>query len=364
MSAFLPRPLPIPRNGDQGAQRWMALAPMDGVTDHVFRTLITGLYGGKCGIDICVTEFVRVTDQVIPDAVFLRHCPELQRDCATPSGIPVMVQLLGGSPSAMARAARQAVKLGAAGIDINFGCPAKTVNRHDGGASILKAPERIATITKAVRDAVPPERVVSAKIRLGWDSADGLEDLALAAQRGGAAWLTIHARTKAQMYRPPVDWKALARARRVVSMPVVANGDIFDPVSDQNCQAQSQCGALMIGRGIMADPGIFLRLRGQDIPAWSLPELAKLWILYGEQMIEAATARVHPLGRVKQWVRMAAQIRPELVPAFDRIKRIQDWNTARAQLSSWVSGAALAPRAAPLLPSEPKRDIVGASERL
>lgn len=332
--------LPLPRNEANGAERWMALAPMDGVTDHVFRTLITEGYNHQSGMDLCVTEFVRVTDQPIPDSVFLRHCPELAHDCRTPSGTPVMVQLLGGCPLAMAKAARRAVELGAAGIDINFGCPAKTVNRHDGGASILRAPVRIAQITQAVREVVPPDLPVSAKIRLGWEDDRDLEELAVAAEQGAASWLTIHARTKAQMYRPPVNWKALAKARNAVQIPVVANGDIFDPASDRSCAEQSQCGAIMIGRGIMADPGVFLRLRGQPIPQWTLPELAELWIRYGERMIQAASTRVHPLGRVKQWVRMAAQIRPELVPAFDRIKRIQQWDPARAQLIRWTEGAA------------------------
>lgn len=337
--AALPPTLPTPHHHQDAAKRWIALAPMDGVTDHVFRTLITEGYGGQSGIDICVTEFVRVTDQKIPDAVFLRHCPELEHGSRTPSGTPVMVQLLGGAPLPMAQAAKRAVQLGTAGIDINFGCPAKTVNRHDGGASLLRAPERIAQVCAAVRAEVPDHLPVSAKIRLGWDSAEGLEALAIAAQEGAASWLTIHARTKAQMYRPPVNWRALRRARKSIDIPVVANGDIFDPASDRQCRAQSDCASVMIGRGIMADPGIFLRLRGQDIPSWSLQDLAPLWLLYGERMISANAARVHPLGRVKQWVRMAAQIRDEVKPAFDQIKRLQNWDQAKELLSTWAASS-------------------------
>lgn len=338
--AALPPTLPTPHHHQDADKRWIALAPMDGVTDHVFRTLITEGYNGQSGIDICVTEFVRVTDQKIPDAVFLRHCPELEQGSRTPSGTPVMVQLLGGAALPMAQAAKRAVELGAAGIDINFGCPAKTVNRHDGGASLLRAPERIAKVCAAVRAEVPDHLPVSAKIRLGWDSDQDLEALATAAQEGGASWLTIHARTKAQMYRPPVNWRALRRACRAIDIPVVANGDIFDPSSDQQCRIQSDCASVMIGRGIMADPGIFLRLRGKNIAKWNLQELAPLWSLYGERMISANAARVHPLGRVKQWVRMAAQIRDELKPAFDQIKRLQDWECAKELLDSWAASSA------------------------
>src|SRR5690606_6650665 len=105
-----------------------------------------------------------------------------------------------------------AADLGAPGIDLNFGCPAKTVNNHDGGATILKTPQRVRHIVGAVREAVATDIPVSVKIRLGWDSAAGVEDLARAAAEGGAAWLTIHARTRTQLYRPPVDWVSIGRA--------------------------------------------------------------------------------------------------------------------------------------------------------
>src|SRR5689334_16302498 len=112
----------------------LSLAPMEGVTDWLMRDLLTSLGG----IDQCVTEFVRVTTQLHSKKVFYRWCPELLSGSKTRAGVPVFIQLLGGQPCALATNASRAVELGAAGIDLNFGCPAKTVNRNDGGACLLK----------------------------------------------------------------------------------------------------------------------------------------------------------------------------------------------------------------------------------
>src|SRR5690606_8342958 len=123
------------------------LAPMEGVVDWVMRDFLTQIGG----IDHCVTEFIRIIDQVYPDHVFYKYCPELKTDSKTLAGTPVFVQLLGGQPMPLAENAVKAVSLGAAGIDLNFGCPAKTVNRHDGGATLLQFPNRIYDIIKTVR---------------------------------------------------------------------------------------------------------------------------------------------------------------------------------------------------------------------
>src|SRR5262252_8269667 len=147
----------------------LALAPMDGVTDHVYRDLVTAR-ARPGALSFAVSEFIRVTDRPIPVSVIQRGCPEIKRGGVTRAGTPVLVQLLGGQAEPLAETARTAVFAGAYGIDLNFGCPAKLVNRHDGGASLLKTPERIEKIVACVRASVPPDRPVSAKVRLGWDS--------------------------------------------------------------------------------------------------------------------------------------------------------------------------------------------------
>ena len=305
--------------GDPGL--FVALAPMDGITDWVYRALITDIHQGRSGISLCVSEFVRVTRGAVPDKVILRHCPELSHGGRTPAGVPVMVQLLGGDPESMAETACVAAELGAPGIDLNFGCPAKTVNNHDGGATILKTPARVQRIVSAVRQAVPAHIPVSAKIRLGWDSARGVEDVARAAADGGAAWLTIHARTRTQLYRPPVDWVSIGRARRAISIPVVANGDLETPDDLLACGRANGCHAFMIGRGAMARPRVFRRIRGIEEPDLDLPWLVALLHDYARRLESAGATERAVVGRLKQWLRFGAPAFAELDDLFTQTKR-------------------------------------------
>lgn len=300
------------RPGDPGL--FLALAPMDGVTDWVYRDLLTELADGESGISLCVSEFVRVTRTCVQPHVLRRHCPELDHGGKTRAGVDVFVQILGGDPQPMADTAALAAQLGAPGIDINFGCPAKTVNNHDGGATILKTPQRVESIVAAVRKAVPAEIPVSVKIRLGWDSAEPLEDIAKAAEAGGGAWLTVHARTRLQLYRPPVDWPALARARECTSFPVVANGDLNTVDDLRRCGEQSGCHAFMIGRGSMGRPWLFRAARGHHEPDFERDRFVALLHEYARRLLAAGAPERAALGRLKQWLRLGA-------PAFDEIAR-------------------------------------------
>src|SRR3989344_2376934 len=176
---------------------------MEGVTDWVMRDLLTSLGG----IDFCVTEFLRVTDQLLPDSVFEKNCLELKTGSRTRAGTPVFIQLLGGQVAPLAENAARAQELVALGIDLNFGCPAKTVNRHDGGASLLKYTDRLYDIVKAVRDAIPKSTPVTAKIRLGFDDPSSCIVKSQAIEAAGADWLTVHCRTKTDGYKPPAYWE-------------------------------------------------------------------------------------------------------------------------------------------------------------
>ena len=143
----------------------LILAPMEGVTDAPMRAA-----RGEAGaFTFAVAEFIRVAQAVVTRSTLLRHVPELLADGRTPTGLPVQVQLLGGDPGRVAASAVLAHELGATAIDLNFGCPAKTVNNHDGGAALLREPPRIRAIVAAVRAALPPGVPVSAKVRLGWE---------------------------------------------------------------------------------------------------------------------------------------------------------------------------------------------------
>lgn len=319
---------------------FLLLAPMDGITCAVYRDVITATDGAHCGIDLCVTEFVRVTANAVPASVLRREVPELAHGGRTRAGVPVAVQLLGGKPVPLAETAARLVELGALAIDLNFGCPAKTVNNHDGGASLLRAPARIEAVVGAVRAAVADAVPVSAKIRLGWDHADGVVELARAAERGGASWLTIHARTRVQQYAPPVDWRAIGRARAAVAIPVVANGDICSVQDAARCAEQSGCSAFMIGRAAMGDPRLFARLRGESHPNFDGAWMRGVLLRYVAALRAGGTSDHAILGRIKQWLRLGAPLRAAMQDAFVRAKRCSTLGEALAVLEGWHTDAA------------------------
>jgi len=173
------------------------LAPMEGLLDHLLRDTLTQPGGGaitSSGIDACVTEFIRVTNTLLPAERFHRVVPELGNRGRTPSGVPVRVQFLGSDPACMAENAAHVAALGALGVDLNFGCPAKLVNRHGGGAALLRDPDLMRAIVRAVRQAVPAGIPVTAKMRLGYDTPNRALECAEALADGGAAEIDTLAR--------------------------------------------------------------------------------------------------------------------------------------------------------------------------
>ena len=212
------------------------------------------LQGEAGAFTFAISEFVRVNQEAVPKKVFLRYTPELLTDGLSPTGLPVQVQLLGGDANRMAESAVIACEAGAQAIDINFGCPAPTVNRNDGGATLLKYPKRIREIVSAIRAAVPKEIPVSAKMRLGWDTLDAIYENAEMAAEGGASWLTIHGRTRVAGYAPPAHWEPIGQVRERLGIPVVANGDIWTLQDFRRCREATGCRHFMLGRGAMANP--------------------------------------------------------------------------------------------------------------
>ncbi len=298
---------------------------MEGLLDHSLRDTLTRVGG----VDLCVSEFIRVTDQLLPDRVFTRIVPELLAGARTPAGTPVRAQLLGSDPECLADNAAALAALGPAGIDLNFGCPAPTVNRHRGGAVLLDEPELVWRIVRAVRRAVPPQMPVSAKMRLGHRDWDRMLENARAIEDGGAAELTVHARTKAHGYRPPAYWHRIAEIRAELKLPVVANGEVWSVDDARRCLAESGCSAIMLGRGIVADPGLALALRGQAAPDWPalLPLLRDWW-----QRMATHVAPRHRAGRLKQWLNMLRRRFPEAGAAFDAVRTLNDARAVQALL--------------------------------
>ncbi|WP_279211284.1 tRNA dihydrouridine synthase [Delftia acidovorans] len=319
----------------------LLLAPMEGLLDFVLRDVLTRVGGA----DRCVSEFIRVTGTVLPDKVFLRTMPELNNGSRTLAGVPVRAQLLGSDPDSMAANAANLARLGPEGIDLNFGCPAKVVNRHGGGAALLQDPEQIARVVGAVRAAVPAAMPVSAKMRLGFNDTTLMTECAQAMQAGGACEIVVHARTKLDGYRPPAYWDMIPRIRESVTVPVVANGEIWTVEDALRCREQSGCGDLMLGRGIVADPGLALAIRaaveGGQAPAeqlaaqvfWShlVPQVQRFWDMVCEDLEPRQRA-----GRLKQWLNLLRRRFPEAEQAYQEVRT----QTDQREITLWVQALA------------------------
>lgn len=318
----------------------LVLAPMEGVTDAPMRALLTQLGG----FQYCVSEFIRISQELLPDKVFHRHVPELSTGGKTAYGTPVQVQLLGGDAEKLATTAQQLVRLGALAIDINFGCPAPTVNRHDGGATLLKYPERIEEIVSSVRAAVPSFIPVSAKLRLGWEKMEDIFENARRVENGGASWMTIHARTRLQGYSPPAHWQFVGEVIRQRQLPVVVNGDIWSVEAFDACVKITGAKHFMLGRGALSEPGLAKVIAQKlglpvETPALFERDLGR-WIMLLEEfhsLNEGYAERTgYSVRRIKQWMNIANK-RGDF-PWFKEIKKSQTieelFEILRNQLSS------------------------------
>lgn len=305
------------------------LAPMEGLLDFVLRDILTRVGG----VDKCVSEFIRITHTQISEKALLRTVPELAHGARTRAGVPVWPQLLGSDALCMADNAARLAGMGAPGIDLNFGCPAKVVNRHGGGAALLQNPEILYAIVRAVRAAVPAQVPVTAKMRLGYHDDLLALDCARALEAGGAAEIVVHARTKAQGYKPPAYWQRVADVRQAVRVPVVVNGEIWS-VQDARCAlAQSGCTAMMLGRGIVARPAlahcILAELCGAPTTGTVQPEADWSWHALGPlvhafwHVARSRLEQKQQAGRLKQWLNFLRRHYPEAQTAFDQVRTLE-----------------------------------------
>lgn len=308
----------------------VVLAPMEGVLDHLMRDLLTQVGG----YDLCVTEFVRVVDKVISDRAFYRYCPELTDagvyGSRTKSGTPVRVQLLGQYPEYMAENAAKVIELGSSGIDINFGCPAKTVNKSRGGAILLKDPDNLYQIVKAIREAVPGDAVVSAKIRLGYEDKSLAIENAQAVEAAGANELTVHARTKLEGYKPPAHWHWIAKIKNEISIPVIANGDIWSLDDAQKCREVTGCKDIMVGRGALTIPNLGRVIKRENaVMAWH--NVQALLLAYTEFETRGDKSKYFP-NRIKQWLKYLKNHYSEADALFGEIRTLKSAEEIRAIL--------------------------------
>lgn len=301
---------------------------MEGAADAPMRALLTKIGG----YDLVISEFIRIVDQALPEKVFHRIVPELKNSNCSINNTPVRVQLLGQHPQWVAENAMTAIALGSNGIDLNFGCPSSFVNRNQGGAALLQQPEQLHKIIATVRQAVPSSQPVSAKMRLGWEDKSRCIELAQAIESAGATELTVHARTKLEGYRPPAYWEYIAKIRQAVSLPIIANGEIWSLADAKRCQQLSNCQDLMLGRGALAVPNLAHVVKGtQNKLPWK--QVVELMLEYSEIEIVSLKQQYYP-ARIKQWLKFMVKQYPQADALFTELRLLKQTDEIIALLKS------------------------------
>ena len=268
---------------------WL-LAPMEGVTDPAFRDVLLELHDPRA-LGGAFTEFVRVTDRP-------RQVKELREHLrGARLRMPVGLQLMGSDGEALARSARNAGEAGAPLVDLNFGCPAKGALRGCAGSALLREPAALERIVAACARALEGRVPLTAKIRAGFDDAGRVEELARAAEAGGAALLTVHCRTRVEAYCPAVDWTRIARAVAAVSIPVCGNGGVERHADLERMRDETGCALVMVGRGALDDPWVF---SGERV---ARSEAARFLVAYARRLEAEGASPDGAAKRVKQLLR-------------------------------------------------------------
>jgi tRNA-dihydrouridine synthase C len=237
----------LPKNTHQCP--YLFLAPMEGIGDRAFRRAMAAIGG----FDEGCTEFMRVPSNAHVVSLAKRYFADEMHP------IPQAAQLMGSDAQLMADMAREVFQRGALRIDLNCGCPSNTVTGKGAGSSLLKEPQHLYKVAKAMVDAVPIP--VTAKLRSGFEDTSLFKENLLAAQASGIRFLTLHPRTKVDGYGPPARWDLIAEAKQILKIPVVGNGDILTVQDAIKMLKQTHCDALMIGRGGIINPFIFHEIK-------------------------------------------------------------------------------------------------------
>ena len=313
----------------------LILAPMQGLVDDVMRDLLTRIGG----FDECVSEFVRITHTVHSRATWLKYIPEIAHANRTPAGTPCTVQLLGSDAENMAVNALEAVRFGADKIDLNFGCPAPTVNKHKGGAVLLKEPDLIYHIVHTLRQRLPQHIPLTAKMRLGYEDKSLALECASAIENGGACALTVHARTKVEGYEPPAHWEWVRKIRNAVSIPVTANGDVFSLQDYLDIKTVSGCDSVMLGRGAVIRPDLARQIKqyenGETVKDTDFAEVSSWIVQFFNLCLDKEANNKYPVARLKQWLGMMKKEFEQAQILFDRIRAVKEADEVKQILLSF-----------------------------
>ena len=242
------------------------MAPMAGVTDRAFRQICR-----DCGAALTVSEMISTRALLFQDKK-TRQLLQL-----APNEKPGWIQIFGHEPESMAEGAVKALEIsGAELLDINMGCPAPKIVRGGDGSALMRDPKQASAVIRAVVDAVSVP--VTVKFRKGWDEESvNYLDFARMVQDSGASAVTLHGRTRTQMYAGQADWDAIAQVKQTLRIPVIANGDVSSPEDARRILAHTGADGVMIGRGALGNPWLFAQCQamddGKEIP--SSPELVE-----------------------------------------------------------------------------------------
>lgn len=298
------------------------LAPMAGIADRAFRELCINYGAGYTVSEMVSSKGLTMGDKKSGELLTLGEIEN-----------PAGVQIFGDNPEIMAQAAKMCIKYHPNIIDINMGCPAPKIAMNGGGASLMKNPLLAGEIIKAVSKAV--DIPVTVKIRKGWDDENiTAVELAKIAEKNGAAAITVHGRTRMQMYSGKVDYDIIAKVKKAVDIPVIANGDIVDEQSAAIMFEKTNCNAIMIGRGALGNPWIFRRINAylnecRVLPDVSINEKMVVMLKHIQKIIEykgeytAMREARHHAAYYTKGIRGGAALRKE-ISTFEHFEQLEE----------------------------------------
>ena len=298
------------------------LAPMAGIADRAFRELCINYGAGYTVSEMVSSKGLTMGDKKSGELLTLGEIEN-----------PAGVQIFGDNPEIMAQAAKMCIKYHPKIIDINMGCPAPKIAMNGGGASLMKNPLLAGEIIKAVGKAV--DIPVTVKIRKGWDDENiTAVELAKIAEKNGAAAITVHGRTRMQMYSGKVDYDIIAKVKKAVDIPVIANGDIVDEQSAAIMFEKTNCDAIMIGRGALGNPWIFRRINAylnecRVLPDVSINEKMVVMLKHIQKIIEykdeytAMREARHHAAYYTKGIRGGAALRKE-ISTFEHFEQLEE----------------------------------------